>query len=225
MKIIAPKLLPVEDWDSYGYTYKHYFDHWHAIRFLVVALMLLGAVFWLAPHYLLDPSYHPVWGNPKCHGRRCGLGLIIAFCVYLFLLLPIWLKAPVSVFVSFEALVWLLTMFKFSTDKKPDFAIGPNGIYGLCRLHYYHVPWSKVGGIYLNRRVSLFPTGESLKIHTRVRCQRHWFWTRGMELPVRFLIPSLGGLPIALLIAQIKATEPDRQIRTIEVDTRPKWLR
>lgn len=213
------------DWNSYGYLYVHNFSRWRAVWLLVSALTILGSAVWFGPHFLLDSAYHPVWTTPRCYGRGCGFGIAIFVTVYLLLLLPIWLKAPIAGIISGEVLLWLLTTLKFSFDNYPDFAVGPEGIYGLCRLNYYHVPWKQVTSIHLERRISLFNETEVLRIYTKMPCKPHWFWTRGKPWPVRFLLPPLAGISVQKLRTELLEIKPEKKIIETNADLRPWWFR
>ena len=193
---------------------------------LLAVLIIVGLAVWqLAPHYLADSGYVPEWHTPRCHGRGCGLGILMAFIVFLFLLLPVWIKLPTALLAIGELLVHLIAFLVWSFDRRPDLAIGPHGIYGFNQLGYHHVPWSNVGGVVLQRNITLFGTTHSLTIYTRQKPRKSAleFWRK--PKPIRFSLIPLYGFNISEIIDSIHAYAPDKKVRTNDVDTRPKWLR
>lgn len=125
----------------------HFKRRWIVLIILVLAVVLtLLAVFW-APRHLFDPTYHPQWEDFRT--RRCRKGsCLIGLALYIFLLLPIWIKASLAGMLASEAIARSLIYGLFAFDKRPDFAIGPDGVYGLCGLRYYHVSWKDVSSVY-----------------------------------------------------------------------------
>ncbi|MEQ1521737.1 MAG: hypothetical protein ABL936_10765 [Aestuariivirga sp.] len=191
---------------------------------LIIALVLWG-LWMVTDRYLVDPAYAPEWHPPKCRGRGCGYAFLLYAALFLFLLLPVWIKAPTVVTAVAEVCTRVIALLYWSFDRRPDFAVGPHGVYGLCRLRYHHVPWSKVGGIQDTRSRSIFGTSRSLIISTSQRTKVIKLFQLNKMKPVKFVLAPIHGIDINAVIEEIRKFAPDKTIRVHEFDQRPSWMR
>jgi hypothetical protein len=187
--------------------------------------LVLWPLWYITAKYLGDPSYFPVWDIPECHGRKCGGKLVLYTVGFLFLLLPVWIKLP-SVAFGVAELFWrVLAMLYWSFDSRPDFAIGPHGIYGVSRFKYHHVGWPQVGGIHLVKNIQTLTTMKHLKIYTKQKTTPASLFPTGRKVNVTFAIAPIHGIEIEAVLRDIEKFAPGKKVINIDVDSRPKWLR
>ncbi len=94
--------------------------------------MTLGIAVW----FLVDPNWYPK--RPR-HVR--GKGALWVYLFFLIISLPVWMRVPIVITTLSEFIIYRIAMLVWMLDKRPDFAIGPQGIYGIDYLKYRHISW------------------------------------------------------------------------------------
>ena len=212
-------------WRSTSYE-RYYYYRRRRMMWLALAIPIVVWLLWFVTgKYLADPNFSPVWDIPNCSGRRCGGQLILYALIFVFLSLPVWLKIP-SVIFGIAELFWrIIALLWWSFDKRPDFAIGPYGIYGMSGFGYHHVPWSKVGGIHASKIRHTFASVRHLVIYTTQKTESRNILGRKRKSNVKFVFAPIHGIDVDRLLRDVAKFAPGKRVIENSLDARPKWLR
>jgi hypothetical protein len=132
-----------QPWQDTGpYKRYYYFGKDRTLRTAVVCLAGAAIGFYLTLKFVADPNWHPTW--PK---RVRGKGAAFVFLFFAIMSLPFWIRTPIAFATLAETIVYWVAMMVWSFDSRPDFAIGPSGIYGVDYLNYRHLSWNKLSHV------------------------------------------------------------------------------
>lgn len=212
-------------WRSTSYRRVYYFRRRRMIWISLVVCLIVGFFWLVTDHYLADATYVPIWHFPRCHGRRCGGALMLYIALFLFLLLPVWIKMGVSMSVAGEFIARVFALLVWSFDRRPDFAIGPYGVYGLSGIRYHHVAWSQVKRVRLTDSATIFGVLTSMTIVTRKKTPSRSLLGKRRSRAIVFTLAPVHGLPIREVFRQIRSYAPDIEAQEVQIDRRPYWLR
>lgn len=136
------------------YARYYYFKRLRMLLGCAFILALVATGIWLTYKYLANPNYAPDWNEwmtsiSQMRGRKSGGRKLFVFLLLVFLSLPFWLKTPPTILLIGELISFAICRLLWAFDKRPDFAIGPSGIYGLSYLTYYRLSWSQISFVAL----------------------------------------------------------------------------
>jgi hypothetical protein len=175
------------------------------------------------PYFILDSSYSPTWEDFKCKGSCRKGGAAIVFLIFLFVSLPVWLKALATGSAISEVLARWTAYVVWTFDRRPDFAIGPYGIYGLSGLKYHHIAWPDISGAVHRRTRTLFGTRRSLRFNTKVKREKSWLLFGRKPSDVSIVLAPVHGFDLDEIRMLTGRFAPEVRIDEVAADTRP-WL-
>jgi hypothetical protein len=200
-------------WQHSPYHRYYYFRR----RRMVWLALLIPLTIWLlwlvTGKYLADPSYAPVWETPRCRGKNCLYSLIGYVLLFLFLLLPVWIKLPSIAIATGELFSRVLALLYWSIDSRPDFAIGPHGIYGLYNFKYQHFSWSKIGPITHVETNHKFGKFRTLIFETKHTQRQFSLFDQNKTKRVKIVIAPIHGINIDEVLTDIAAFAPNKKVR------------
>jgi hypothetical protein len=153
-------------WRQSAYLQYYYLSKWKSLLFATVVLAVALGIFWVTYSFLADPHWSPRWEDLRPRRRK---GALIALVIFIFCSLPFWLRTPPAIYLIAEFCVVAIVRIIWAFDKRPDFAIGPHGIYGMKFSAYYHLPWHQILYVQDGR--------------VRVPISNQWFTYGHMTLP------------------------------------------
>jgi hypothetical protein len=126
-------------WRTSSYHRYYYLDR-KKLFFPTIALFCFFAMtLCISLWYFLDPTWYPKW--PR---RVRGKGAIWVYLFFAVVSLPVWLRVPIAFVAISEFITYRIAMLVWMFDDRPDFAIGPHGIYGIDYLKYRHISWRMI---------------------------------------------------------------------------------
>jgi hypothetical protein len=127
-------------WRHTSYHRYYYLDRdklfFPTLAMICFLVMALGLTLW----FFMDPNWYPHW--PR--GRIRGKGAFWVLMIFLLISLPVWLRVPIALSSFAELIIYRIAMLVWMFDSRPDFAIGPEGIYGIDYLSYRHISWRMI---------------------------------------------------------------------------------
>lgn len=201
-----------------GSTNGIYFFNRSTMAWLVLPVAVILGMLWLVAGFdLTKLSYSPERPAP-CHGSKCMEKDFLVGIVGLFLLLPVWVKLSAVGAVVGEALSRLIANLVWSFDKKPDFTIGPEGVYGPSGLQFHHVPWTEISC--LVKRVYVTPIGLmfGLSFETSRQVRSFGLFSFGRKKPLVLKLQPIHGLPLQEIVDKVRVSAPHLLIKTEEKD-------
>ena len=199
--------------------------HYHFRRGSMIWLALPAAgiialLWFITANYIVAKVEAPSFFHPNCVKEGCAGAYFIDWAVFLFLLVPLWIKLPLLALLGGEVLARLLAPLVWTFDDKPDFTIGPSGVYGPCGLGFQRVPWADVSSatqqVYLTYLGPVF----GLDIDTTRSMRSFGLLGLGRTKPVKIRLRPIHGFPLQEIVDQIKISAPDKLIFTEETEYR-----
>jgi hypothetical protein len=150
------------------------FYHYHGSFFRKYLFRLLFAAFFgiCTIPFLVDANFQfgDHWESFRCHGNKgCGIVVSVYFLALVFFSLPIWLKLPSAIVFAINGVFGFLKKMVHYFDRKPDLAVGKNGIYCADWFYYQEIGWQDVEQIEINRKLTSYGSflSENVKIKLR----------------------------------------------------------
>jgi hypothetical protein len=149
------------------------FFHYHESFFWKWFLSVVGiaAFGFFTLNQLLDPNFHfqDHWIRFRCHGKGCGVALLIYVAALVFFSLPLWLKLPSAIVFAINSVFGFSKKMVHYYDQKPDFAVGEAGIYCPDWFHYQEVSWPEIKHIIIKRYKNQYGDLLSQKVSIELR--------------------------------------------------------
>jgi len=194
------------------------------IWFLVIVPGAIALIFfYLVPRFVLDQTYSPHWMDFQCHGSCRKGAALVGLLLFLLLSLPVWFKALATGSAISEILARWMAYLVWTFDRRPDFAIGPYGIYGLCGLKYFHVLWPNVSKVSDHHTRTVFGTMRSLIFETTMKRDKSWLTFRRKPSNVRIALVPAHGFDLDEIRSLVATFAPGVRIAETKSDIRP-WL-
>jgi hypothetical protein len=196
--------LEAEGYKEFQEFGKFYFRLWLT---LFLGLLILGIVAFVP---LITANYQlPPFDRSDCSGRGCRFVMLLYFLVGLFLTMPIWLKFPIATFFTANGIWRSGHRLMRVIDGKPDFAIGPPGIYFFGKKHYEMMPWDGISQIsvvrYRNSKKRGEPVSEPSMYFYGIKptdTRQYPVWP--MVEPLVYAVHPMHGFDFASIVQSIK---------------------
>ncbi len=205
--------------EAEGYQDFHEFGNTYFRVWLFVLVCLIGVAM-IAFMPLLTPDYElPKMG--RCGGKGCLYVYLIYFFVAMFMTLPVWFKFPTAAFLGGNGLWQIIQRIKRAVDGKPDFALGPHGLYFPGKKQYVSVPWEEIARISVVRIRNTKKKNSPLSEPTiqfmgfkPVETRQYPVWP--LAEPVIHKVAPVHGFDFASVMDSIKRHRPDIPVSEIE---------
>jgi hypothetical protein len=206
--------------ETQGYCDFFYFGHRY-LAFWLCSLIILLATAFFAYGPLLDHAFKPGWSTDfQCHGKSCFWVELGAWAMAFFLTLPVWLKFPATLFFGSGSLAGSIQRTSRAFDRRPDVAVGPQGVYFPGVFRYQSLAWNDISKITLERvraKRSLIATS-TIKLFGNLPPENPQFkpvWP--VTEPLLCNIPASFGFDQRLLLEAIRKHAPGIAVSETEV--------
>lgn len=207
-------------WRDTGYHRYYFLDRERMLLPRLAMLVLVAAATALIFIYVADSHWHVTWPHHRLRGKGAGwvyLGLAI-------LSLPAWARTPITFAAIGETFVYNVAMLIWTLDNRPDFAIGPNGVYGIDYLKYRSIAWRMIEHV----EVRSYKSGTGSAANKRIRfIGKKWDETRP-DVIAKARAPKLTLLPYRdvkhdEILELAKQFHPSLKVVEIEMEHRSRW--